>query len=238
MQNDHQQPDESGVVDIEAFLAAGKPVPAGGTYRIRIDKQQYIVHVSEMTGRDLLAVAGKTPDKYLLRQKIKGAVVPIEPEQVVDFLAPGVERFMTIPNEVQEGEPTAQRLQFKVLAGDLTFLESLGLRWEAVLDGQVMCIVIYDWPLPAGYNVDVADVHLRLTAGYPDTQIDMAYFAPALARRDGRGINGLSALSFDGRQWQQWSRHRTGNSAWRIGEDGLSTHMALMQSWLEAELQK
>jgi hypothetical protein len=238
MQNQNEQSDEGDVIDVEAFLATGKPVPKGKKYRIRIDKQQYVVAVSEMKGRDILALAGKTPDKYLLRQKVHGAVVPVAPDEEVSFLAPGVERFMTIPNEVQEGDAVAQRLQFKVLAGDLAFLNSLDLRWEAVLDGKVMCVVIYDWPLPPGYNVDVADVHVRMTEGYPEAQIDMAYFAPALARRDGRGVNGLSTLQFDGRQWQQWSRHRTANSPWRIGEDDLSTHTGYVSAWLEAELRK
>lgn len=238
MQNQNEQPDEGDVVDVEAFLAAGKPVPKGKKYRIRIDKQQFVVAVSEMKGREVLALAGKTPDKYLLRQKVHGAVVPVGPDDEVSFVAPGVERFMTIPNEVQEGDAAAQRLDFKLLPADLAFLNSLGLRWEAVLEGRVMCVVIYDWPLPQGYNVDAADVHVRMTEGYPDAQIDMAYFAPALARRDGRGINGLSSLQFDGRQWQQWSRHRTANSPWRIGEDDLSTHMQYVYAWLEAELQK
>jgi hypothetical protein len=238
MQNQNEQPDEGDVVDVEAFLAAGKPVPKGKKYRIRIDKQQFVVAVSEMKGREVLALAGKTPDKYLLRQKVHGAVVPVGPDDEVSFVAPGVERFMTIPNEVQEGDAAAQRLDFKLRPADLAFVNSLGLRWEAVLEGRVMCVVIYDWPLPSGYNVDAADVHVRMTEGYPDVQIDMAYFAPALARRDGRGINGLSSLQFDGRQWQQWSRHRTANSPWRIGEDDLSTHMQYVYAWLEAELQK
>jgi hypothetical protein len=238
MQNQNHQPDEGDVVDIEAFAAAGKPVPRGKKYRIRIDKHQHVVGVSEMKGREILALEGKTPEKYLLRQKIHGSVVPVGPDQVVSFVAPGVERFMTIPNEVQEGDPAPQRVQFKLLPGDLAFLNSLGLRWEAVLDGQVMCAIIYDWPLPPGYNVEVTDVHVRMTQGYPDSQIDMAYFAPALARSDGRSVNGLSFIPFDGRQWQQWSRHRTANSPWRIGEDDLSTHLGYVFAWLEAELRK
>ena len=238
MQTQNQLPDEGEVVDIEAFAAANKPVPTGKKYRIRIDKHQHVVAVSEMKGREILALEGKTPEKFLLRQKVHGSVKPVEPDQVVSFLDPGVERFMTIPNEVQEGDPARQRVQFKLLPGDQAFLNSLGLRWEAVLDGQVMCAIIYEWLLPAGYNVAVADVHVRMTQGYPDSQIDMAYFAPALTRSDLRAINGLSFMQFDGRQWQQWSRHRTANSPWRIGEDDLSTHMGYVFAWLEAELRK
>jgi len=145
---------------------------------------------------------------------------------------------MTIPNEVQEGDPAPPRMQFLPLPADVEYLNQLRLRWEAVIDGDVKAIIICQWPLPAGYNVAVADVHVRLTNGYPDAQIDMAYFAPALSRVDGKGIGAATPAPFDGRQWQQWSRHRTEASKWRIGEDDLSTHMALVRDWLEAELRK
>lgn len=229
---------DEDVIDVEEYFAAGKAVPAGKRYRIRIDKQQYTVTVSQMTGREILALAGKTPEKFLLRQKINGAVQEIGPDQIVSFLAPGVERFMTIPNEVQEGEPALPRMNFHPLPGDIEFLNSLGLRWEAVTDSGIKAIVLYNWPLPNGYNVDTADVHIRMSDGYPDSQLDMAHFAPALARKDGRGIGGLSSAPFDGRDWQQWSRHRTDNSKWRMGEDDLTTHMAFVRNWLEAELHK
>lgn len=229
---------EDNVVDVEEFVAAGKPVPKAKQYRIRLDKQQYVVGVEQMTGREILALAGKTPEKFLLRAKAANGVEPIGADQVVSFLAPGVERFMTIPNEVTEGDGPAPRVQFSPLPADTKYLNSLGLRWEAVSENNVQALVIYNWPLPKGYSVHEADVHVRLNNGYPDTQIDMAYFAPAVSRADNRAIGGLSMCTFDGRQWQQWSRHRTLNSQWRIGEDDLSTHIPLVRDWLEAELRK
>jgi hypothetical protein len=129
-------------------------------------------------------------------------------------------------------------MQFSPLFADKKYLNSLGLRWEAVVENNIQALVIYNWQLPKGYNVAEADVHVRLNNGYPDTQIDMAYFSPALARADNRAIGGLTTCSFDGRQWQQWSRHRTANSQWRIGEDDVSTHMPLVRDWLEVELRK
>lgn len=238
MSIDIQQPDLDGIVDLEAYFAAQRPVPKGSKYRIRIDKHHYTVHAHEMTGRQILALAGKTPDKYLLRQKLHHGVEPVGPDQMVDFTAHGVERFMTIPNEVTEGEPAQQRIQFNMLPADASYLNSLGLRWEAVSDGGVQAVVIYEWPLPAGYSVARADVHVRFTALYPDAQIDMAYFSPPLARADAKPVGGLSICPFDGRHWQQWSRHRTAASAWRVGEDDLSTHMSLVRDWLDAELRK
>ena len=225
-------------IDLEEFAAAGKPVPPGKKYRIRIDKEQKVVEVDHLLGREILALVGKTPEKFILRQRIKGGVQPVGPDDAVSFLTPGVERFMTIPNEVTEGEGPQSRRQFELLEEDEEFLNSLGLRWDAVIENGLRVVIVYGWPVPAGYNVASADAHVRFNSGYPDTQLDMAYFAPALTRANGRGINNLSTTELDGRQWQQWSRHRTTASAWRIGIDNLATHMALVDDWLVAELRK
>lgn len=236
--NSEKHQTEDSFIDVEEYFTAGKEVPKAKRYRIRLDKQHYVVDVDHMTGRDILALAGKTPEKFLLRLKAKGGVEPVSPDQVVSFIAPGVERFMTIPNEVTEGEAITPRVQLNMLPEDRKYLDSLGLNWEAVAEGGIKAVVIYNLPLPKGYNVSEADVHVRLPPGYPDSQIDMAYFSPALSRVDNRSIGGLSLCLFDGRQWQQWSRHRTSGSSWRIGEDDLSTHMSLVCDWLEAELRK
>lgn len=236
MQTDRSQDDE--IIDLAEFADAGKPVPKGKKYRIRIDKEGKIVDVDHMTGREILALVGKTPDKFILRQRANGGVHPVGPDDKVSFLDPGVERFMTIPKEVTEGEGPLARRQFVLLAADAGYTDSLGFRWETLIDGGVQAVVIYEFPIPAGYNVATADVHVRFNSGYPDTQLDMAYFSPALSRADGRAINNLSMTAFDGRQWQQWSRHRTAASAWRPGIDDLSTHMALTEDWLAAELGK
>lgn len=229
---------EVTLVDLEEHFVEGRMVPRAKKYRIRLDNEKYVVEVESMTGAQILALANKTPDKYLLRQKTHQGVHEVLPTQVVSFVDAGIERFMTIPNEVTEGEGPQVRRQFTPMANDRNYLDGTGLRWESIEENQVKVLVLYDWKLPAGYNVAVANVHVRFVAGYPDTQIDMAYFAPALSRADGRNIGALSTLAFDGQQWQQWSRHRTTASAWRPGIDDLSTHMALVTDWLTSELRK
>lgn len=233
-----EHPQHEEVIDLEAYGKAGKPVPPGKKYQIKIDKQLYQVAVSELAGQEILALANKTPDKYILQQKIGPNVSRIGADELVSFLKPGVERFMTIPNEVTEGEVAQRRRDFELLSQDELYLTTLGLVWEAVIEGGVRRVVIRDWSLPVGYNLSKVDVNVRLEAGYPDTQIDMAYFHPHLARANQRPINALSSDHFDGRDWQRWSRHRTGNSIWRIGEDNLGTHMELVVDWLRAELLK
>lgn len=98
-----QQTDE--IIDIEEYAKAKKPVPAGRKYRIRIDDNRYVVDVPSMTGRQILALAGKTPpENFILTQKLHGGKLhTVELDEVVDFTAPGVERFNTLPRQVQEG---------------------------------------------------------------------------------------------------------------------------------------
>lgn len=227
------------VVDLEAYAKEGKTVPSDHDYKIKVDKTYYTVHTATMKGRDILILAGKTPpERYILQQKIKDQIKRIGLDDVVDFTAPGIERFMTIPNEVTEGEAPPMRCQFELMKDDLAYLQSVGLPWEAVLEAAVRRVLIHGFPIPKGYNVETASVYVVLQPGYPDAQIDMAYFSPSLSRADGKGIRNLSSAPFDGKNWQQWSRHRTPGSAWRIGEDNLSTHMGLVADWLDQELLK
>ena len=69
---------------------------------------------------------------------------------------------------------------------------------------------------------------------YPDDQIDMVFFHPALALSSGRAIRQLSDVPFDGKTYQQWSRHRTQQNPWRADLDNVGTHLLLVKDWLAA----
>lgn len=95
------------IIDLEEFSKEnpkGKP-EKGKKYQIRVDREKYVVHVDSMKGREILELANKMPfDRFQLNQKFRhGEVKKIEYEEVVDFTAPGIERFMTIPLDQQEG---------------------------------------------------------------------------------------------------------------------------------------
>lgn len=130
------------------------------------------------------------------------------------------------------------RRQFQLPAEDEAFLDSLDLEWETVIEKNVRRVVIYGCPVPPGYNVTTADRQFRIEGGYPDTEINMAYFYPPLARVDGKSIGGLVPDHFDGKVWQRWSRHRTSKNPWRLGIDGIATHFSLATEWLELEFKK
>lgn len=92
------------LIDLEEWVKAQKKPRKAKSYRIRIDKEKFTVHVHSMTGTEILALVGKTPDKYLLSEKFHGGrVEAIKPDQVVEFHRCEVERFQTLSLEPTEG---------------------------------------------------------------------------------------------------------------------------------------
>jgi hypothetical protein len=230
--------EEIEIIDLEAYSTDGKSVPKDKKYRIKIDREVYVVEKECMTGRDLLLLAGKTPpEKYQLNMKLKGGKVdPINLDENVCFTKPGVEKFMTLPLDQTEGQ--GQRKQFDLLEEDSEFLDSLGLPWETLSESTGMWILIHGYPVCKGYNTEKLTVAIKVEPGYPRTQLDMAYFFPALSRNDGQPIGATSAQQIDNKSYQRWSRHRTGQNPWREGIDNLSTHMSLVSYWFKQEFEK
>lgn len=213
-----------------------KPNP--DVYKIQIDKQMLEAGEPTPTARDLLILAGKVPvERFALYLKSKGQPRRLELDERVDLREPGVDKFVTLPLDQTEGLGAGRR-QFALPAEDQDWLDQSGLLYELVAEGGCPRVVVYGWPLPPGYNVAKADVNVRLDPGYPDVQIDMAYFSPALVRTDGRAIGAVSPDTFDGKVWQRWSRHRTATNPWRPGLDCLATHFVLVDEWLARELRK
>jgi hypothetical protein len=92
------------LIDLEQWAKAGRKPQRAKRYRIRIDKEYKVVEVDSMTGREILALVDKTPEKYLLSQKLHGGVVePIKPDQIVEFHRHAIERFQTLALDPTEG---------------------------------------------------------------------------------------------------------------------------------------
>ncbi len=81
------------------------PSASGKKYRIRIDREHYIVEEPGLTGRRLLELAGKTPvECFMVVQRLRGGETKrIGLDELADFTTPGVERFMTLPLDQKEG---------------------------------------------------------------------------------------------------------------------------------------
>ena len=227
-------------VDIEACAEHGHETPRAKRYRIRVDRQRYTVDRPAMTGREILALAGKNPvTRFRLDQKLRGGQAKkVGYDESVSFCAPGVERFMTVPLDQHEGAVATLPREVVLPEDDARHLDARGLPWETVVDGARRYLLIHDFPLPDGYDADVVTVALMIPPGYPTTQIDMVYFHPAVVRADRQPIGALSTLVIGGTPYQRWSRHRTAQNPWRPGLDDVATHLALVEEWLEQEFVK
>ena len=127
------------------------------------------------------------------------------------------------------------RRDFELLPDDAAFLKLCGYAWECVLDGS-QWVLLNNFPIPQGYAQDNVTAAIRLETGYPDAELDMVYFAPALSRTDGRPISATNAPQMiAGRQFQRWSRHRTPQNPWIASQDSLATHIMLVEDWLDRE---
>jgi len=94
------------IVDIEECAKKGHRPPKAKRYRIRINKEKYVVDVPAMTGRQLLKLAGKTPpERFKIHEKVRGGPpVEIGLDELADFTKLGVERFRTLPLDQTEGD--------------------------------------------------------------------------------------------------------------------------------------
>ena len=221
--------------DDKAGDARGRPQQH---YKVQIDKDFFEAPVSRMTGRELLELADKKPvERYAIYLKVKGGQPDrIDLDEKIDLSQPGVERFVTLPLDQTEG--FGGRRQFALPQDDLEWLDRVPGRFELVGVGGVLRVVLYNFPIPPGYQCRHADVNVRIESGYPDSEIDMVYVHPALQRTDGKPIAAISSDDFDGKQWQRWSRHRTPANPWRPGIDNLASHFGLVEHWFARELNK
>lgn len=96
---------EAEIVDLEVYSARNENAPRASQYRIRVDKNVYIVSGPLIKGRKILEISNHTPpDYWRLDQRFRGgATKKIELNEEVDLTAPGLERFMTLPLDQTEG---------------------------------------------------------------------------------------------------------------------------------------
>lgn len=157
---------------------------------------------------------------------------------VVDLRTPGIERIRLMQRNVDNGElPTAAlRRQFALLPVDVKFLDGTGLRWETVKDGERRWLVVHDYEVFPGYQPAKVTLALDVPKDYPQAQIDMFYFAPAVSRSDGVTIpNTHVSVTIGGVAFQGWSRHRKAPHTWDPNSDNVGTHFSLVEHSLARE---
>lgn len=130
------------------------------------------------------------------------------------------------------------RRQFNLLPQDETFLEQYGLPWETIINGS-QWVLVHQFPTHDDYNHTKASIAILLTPGYPQAALDMVYVHPPLVRKDGKPIRAANKQqTIDDKHWQRWSRHRTSQNPWLPSEDGLETHVYLIEDWFTREFEK
>ena len=118
-------------------------------------------------------------------------------------------------------------------APDAAFLTERSFEYSTSVEGGAVCVVVLRLALPPGYNVQEADLLVRLPAGYPDLPPDMWWFDPPVRLANGQDLSNTNVVEpYLGRQWQRWSRHFS-NGQWQSGVDGLQSYLALIRHSLE-----
>ena len=131
----------------------------------------------------------------------------------------------------------SDRRQFRLPGADESHLNSLGRHWEGLVFAGRRWLIIYSFPIPVGFVQTMSDIAIEIVGGYPPAPLDMAYFSPALTMPSGRIIAQTNVIEqIDGKSWQRWSRHRTPQNPWVLGEDTLVTHLDYVTGWLTEEL--
>lgn len=127
---------EVELADIEQYCLHGKPVPHARTYRIKVDNQYHEWPKADITGNQLLHLAGR--DGHLVYEVFEnfrhGEPELISPHAEANLRKHGVEKFTTAPKLVQvtiDGKPKT------IQAGTYTVAELkrvLGVDPSRVLD--------------------------------------------------------------------------------------------------------
>ena len=95
---------DDDAVDIEECGRHGRRPPRHRRYRIRIDREKYLVETRVITGRQILELVGKSYHEWALNRKLPDARrVRVAPDETVDLAEPGVERFETVRKQAQQG---------------------------------------------------------------------------------------------------------------------------------------
>ncbi|MCY4039811.1 MAG: multiubiquitin domain-containing protein [Gammaproteobacteria bacterium] len=100
----HEDAQSGDAVDIEECGRHGRRPPKGLKYKVKIDREKYVVEGAQITGAQILALVGKTPEEWALNQKLKGGKRErVRSDDFIDLSEPGTERFETVRRQAQQG---------------------------------------------------------------------------------------------------------------------------------------
>ena len=218
-----------------------------GVERFRLEKPVWclIVHgvtltlnVPTILTRDALVQAGFKPTEWSVMLKVAGApAVPIGLDDIVDLRTPGIEKLRLTKDDVNNGEaPPQPERTFALLSVDEAHLGRLGLRWETVTEGQRRFLLIHNYPVPEGYNVDRVVLGLEIPPDYPGVAVYGFFTCPPLRRKSGHPIpNPRPDAEIRGQVYSGWSRYRS-PVQWDANVDNVVTQLVLVETSLAREV--
>lgn len=118
----------------------------------------------------------------------------------------------------------------ELLQADKDFLARKGYRYETFAHGEILALVILDFPLPPGYQRAFTDLLVLLPGGFPEAAPDMWWCDPWVRLVNGADpVNANNAQPIGVRSWQRFSRHFTA-VPWRAGRSGVESYVTLIRS--------
>jgi hypothetical protein len=225
-------------VDIEDYGKTCTAVPPAKEYLIRVDKTKYPWHDRYISGSQIIGLEIKnSAEKYTVLKFLSNSPKPVvvAANEKVDLTERCLLRFVIQPKTQDDGY--VPKNDFSLCEEDKDFLEAMNFRWETFAELRYNWLLIYDYPIPEGYDASRCTVALMVPPAYPATEIDMAYFSPLLRKRSGRPISATISQSIGGKPYQRWSRHRKPGE-WKPGVDNLNTHLTLVNNWLVNDLKR
>lgn len=230
------RPYKQETIDLEDCFCEGVKPVITYKYIIKINGKKFTVEQEKISREDILKLVDKDPDKHRLRMFTKDGKVILKEGEIVDLTQCGVERFVYEPLDCKEG--FVANVSIELPKGDSDFITACEYKVDSIKEGNLNWLIFRDFKIPNGYNVKVADAAILIPPHYPATQLDMIYFNPPLARKDGKQISTLSNQTIEGKTYQRWSRHRTPLNKWNPEIDDIQSHLDLMKSCLIAEFAK
>ena len=229
-------PFKQETLDIHDCFCQGATPYITYKYLIKINGDKFEVTGEHITGLEILKLVNKEPENHRVKMFSKAGKRLIGLNEIVDLTTCGVERFVVEPLDCTEGFICSEQIR-NLPPEDLTFLDKFK-KVSLVNSGNVDWLIIHSCELPNGFNVDSADISFMIPNQYPAAALDMFYFYPELKRADGQPIGATSYQILEGKTYQRWSRHRTGENKWDPETDSIVSHFALMINCLKAEFKK
>lgn len=223
-------------VDIEEYGKHCRAIPPAKNYLVKVDKGKFAWPNPTISAEQVIKFVQMTnPSNFNLVKFLSNTPkpVPVPYTGTINLLENCLLRFVVQPKTQNDG----LRSGFLLPEEDSEFLNATGFLWEALSESNYMWLIIHDYPLPDGYQTKNCSVAVMIPPSYPAAEIDMAYFHPALEKTSGKGINAVSFQIIGGKSYQRWSRHRLPGE-WKPGIDNISTHLLLVNNWLENDIKR